>query len=49
MKISAKIKYVDRGHPFMTSTWSVEGVRLRWTPVDGEGGQRHVDVNTENV
>ena len=27
-----------RGHPFMTSTRRGEGVRLRWTHVDGEGG-----------
>src|SRR6218665_197333 len=27
-----------RGHPFMTSTRSWEGVRLRWTHVDGGGG-----------
>ena len=38
-----------RGHPFMTSTWRGEGVRLRWTHVDGgRGVQPHVDVHTEN-
>src|SRR6218665_1851151 len=26
------------GHPFMTSTRREEGVRLRWTHVDGGGG-----------
>jgi len=26
-----------RGHPFMTSTRSGKGVRLRWTHVDGGG------------
>src|SRR6218665_879769 len=30
---------MHRGHPFMTSTRRGEGVRLRWTHVDGGGGQ----------
>jgi len=25
-----------------------EGIRLKWTPADGEGSQRHVDIHTEN-
>ena len=38
-----------KGHPFMTSTRRGEGVRLRWTHVDGgRGVQPHVDVHTEN-
>src|SRR6218665_3036690 len=38
-----------RGNPFMTSTRRGEGVRLRWTHVDGgRGVQPHVDVHTEN-
>ena len=46
------VKWTKRGgrgrdHPFMTSTRSGEGVRLRWTHVDG-GVQPHVDVHTEN-
>src|SRR6218665_1449891 len=33
------------GHPFMTSTRREEGVRLRWTHVDGgRGSSPHVDV-----
>ena len=32
------------GHPFMTSTWRGEGVRLRWTHVDeGRGVKPHED------
>jgi len=40
---------MDRGYPFMTSTRRGEGVKLRWTHVDGGGGQLHVDVPTENL
>jgi len=29
------IGYLIRGHPFMTSTRRGEGVRFRWTHVDG--------------
>src|SRR6218665_1588731 len=37
------------GHPFMTFTRRGEGVRLRWTHVDGgRGVQPHVDVHTKN-
>ena len=49
MRHLASIELV-RGHPFMTSTRRREGVRLRWTHVNGggRGGQAHVDVHTEN-
>ena len=37
------------GHPFMTSSRRGEGVRLRWTHVDGgREVKSHVDVHTEN-
>ena len=38
-----------RGHPFMTSTQREEGVRLRWTHVDGASRVKpYVDIHTEN-
>jgi len=46
---SASISHPLRGHPFMTSTRRGQGVRLRWTHVDGgRGVQLHVDIHTEN-
>ena len=38
----------ERGHPFMTSARRGGGVGLRWTHVNEEGGQLHVDVHTEH-
>src|SRR6218665_1005284 len=44
-----KLSKNRKGHPFMTSTWKGEVVRLRWTPADGAGrGQHHVDVHLRN-
>src|SRR6218665_500127 len=34
----AGYNYTNMGHPFMTSTQSGRGVRLRWTHADGGGG-----------
>src|SRR6218665_1847777 len=38
-----------RGHPFMTSTRRGEGVRLRWTHVDGGRGSRAMWTSTQKI
>src|SRR6218665_1887647 len=44
-----------RGHPFMTSTRRGEGVRLRWTHVDGGRGgpapcgRPHIKLKLESI
>src|SRR6218665_2473037 len=37
------------GHPFMTSTRRGEGVRLRWTHVDGGGGSSPMWTSTQKI
>ena len=38
-----------RGHPFMTSTRMGEGVRLRWTHVDGGRGSSAMWASTQKI
>src|SRR6218665_3026585 len=38
-----------RGHPFMTSTRRGEGVRLRWTHVDGGRGSSPMWTSTQKI
>src|SRR6218665_686797 len=38
-----------KGHPFMTSTRRGEGVRLRWTHVDGGRGSSPMWTSTQKI
>ena len=45
---SLKTAFV-RGHPFMTSTRRGEGVRLRWTHVNGGRGSSPMWTSTQKI
>src|SRR6218665_1829823 len=45
LRVAGKV----RGHPFMTSTRRGEGVRFRWTHVDGGGGSIPMWTSTQKI